>query len=126
VNHYRADLAEIAKQQNLDFVDVSAILAHQYEKLGQDKTFGLYHDKEPVHMDTPGSFFAAYATVGGLKALPDAPVTKYLAYLGQFVLPLPSQPADIAAPDPTAMTTQPKPTPARQAVPAAPAAPATK
>jgi lysophospholipase L1-like esterase len=91
VNDYRANERDIAKETKIDFVDVSDIIAREYEHLGPEKTYGLFHDHEPVHMDTPGSFMAAYCTVAGLKALPDAPVSKYLAYLGQFVLPMAGQ-----------------------------------
>jgi len=100
VGDYRANERDIAKESSIDFVDVSSILAREYEHFGQDKTYGMFHSKEPVHMTTPGSFMAAYCTVAGLKALQDAPVSKYLAYLGQFVLPMAGQ---LPAPAPVAV-----------------------
>jgi lysophospholipase L1-like esterase len=66
---------------------VSAILAREYEQLGQAKVAGLFHAREPVHMTAPGAFLAAQGTVAGLKSLLDAPVSRYLSNLGQEVTP---------------------------------------
>jgi hypothetical protein len=86
VNNYRKTSWKIAQQEgHVDFVDVSALVAEQYEKLGQEKTFGMFHTKEPVHLDIPGAFMDARITVAGLKGLPDAPVSKYLSYVGLMV-----------------------------------------
>jgi hypothetical protein len=85
VNNYREGSWKIAQQEHVDFVDVSALVAEQYEKLGQEKTFGMFHTKEPVHLDIPGAFMDARVTVSGLKGLPDAPISKYLSYLGLMV-----------------------------------------
>ena len=74
VNNYRETSWKIAQQEHVDFVDASALVAEQYEKLGQEKTFGMFHTKEPVHLDIPGAFMDARVTVSGLKGLPDAPV----------------------------------------------------
>jgi rhamnogalacturonan acetylesterase len=85
VNNYRETSWKIAQQEHVDFVDVSALVAKQYEKLGPEKTFGMFHTKEPVHLDIAGAFLNARVTVSGLKGLPDAPVSKYLSYLGLMV-----------------------------------------
>jgi lysophospholipase L1-like esterase len=85
VSGYREWARNIAMQEHVDFVDVSAIMAGEFQKFGEDKVNGLYHDHEPVHMTTPGSFMAAECIVAGLKALPDAPVSRYLSGLGKFV-----------------------------------------
>jgi rhamnogalacturonan acetylesterase len=86
VNNYRESSYKVAlEEHNTDFVDASAIIAEQYEKLGPEKTFGMFHAKEPVHINTPGAFLNARCIVAGLKGLPDAPVSKYLSYLGQQV-----------------------------------------
>jgi rhamnogalacturonan acetylesterase len=83
VNNYRESSYKVALEENhADFVDASALIAEQYEKLGPDKTFGMFHAKEPVHINTPGAFMNARCIVAGLKGLPDAPVSKYLSYLG--------------------------------------------
>jgi lysophospholipase L1-like esterase len=86
VSGYREWSRTIAEQEHrTDFVDVSTIIAREYEKLGQTKVAGLFHTREPVHMTTPGAFLAAQCTVAGLKALLDAPVSQFLSNLGQQV-----------------------------------------
>jgi hypothetical protein len=88
VNQYRESAYRVAlAEDHTDFVDASAIIAAQYEKLGPDKTFGLFHAKEPVHLNTAGAFLDAQLIVAGLKGLPDSPVTPFLSYLGQQVTP---------------------------------------
>ena len=76
---------KIAQQEHVDFVDVSALVAEQYEKLGDGRHSACLPAKEPVHLDIPGAFLNAQVTVSGLKGLPDAPVSKYLSYLGLMV-----------------------------------------
>jgi rhamnogalacturonan acetylesterase len=86
VGNYRESAYKIALQEHhTDFVDASAIIAEQYEKLGKEKTAGLFHAKEPVHINTPGAFLDARCIVAGLKGLSDAPVSRYLSYLGEQV-----------------------------------------
>jgi rhamnogalacturonan acetylesterase len=96
VGNYRESAYKIALQEHhTDFVDASAIIAEQYEKLGQEKTAGLFHAKEPVHINTPGAFLDARCIVAGLKGLSEAPVSRYLSYLGEQVeaaLPVPVPP----------------------------------
>jgi rhamnogalacturonan acetylesterase len=74
VGNYRESSYRIAVAEHADFVDVSAIVAAQYEKLGPEKTAGLFHTKEPVHLDTPGAFLNAQCIVAGLKGLSTAPL----------------------------------------------------
>lgn len=85
VSGYREWARTIAEQEHVDFVDASAIIAGQLEKFGQEKTFGLYHDREPVHMTSPGSFLAAECILSGIKSLPHSPITPYLSPLGTMV-----------------------------------------
>ena len=85
VSHYREWARSIAEQEHVLFVDVSAIIAGQFEKFGHTKVNGLFHDAEPVHMTSPGSFMAAECTLAGLKSLPDSPVIPYLSSLGRLV-----------------------------------------
>ncbi len=87
VGEYRAWIQEVAQQEQVDFLDVSAIMAVQYQKLGQDKVVGLYHAKETVHMTTPGAYVAAQLIVSGLKSLPGSPITRYLSRAGRMVTP---------------------------------------
>ncbi|SNT37821.1 Lysophospholipase L1 [Granulicella rosea] len=89
VGEYRQWARTVAQEEhNTDFVDVSAILGAEYEKFGQAKVNGLFHDRETVHMTTPGAYLAAQCIAAGLKGLPDAPVTTYLSALGQQLIPV--------------------------------------
>lgn len=96
VNNYRESSFRIASEEHVDFLDASALIAEQYEKLGQEKTFGMFHAKEPVHLDIPGAFLSARCVASGLKGLPDAPVSRYLSYTGLMVEaePPPTVPAE--------------------------------
>jgi hypothetical protein len=85
VSQYREWARAVAEQEHTVFADVSAIIAGQFEKFGQARVNGLFHDTEPVHMTTPGSFMAAECTLAGLKSLPNSPVKPYLSGLGQFI-----------------------------------------
>lgn len=88
VGQYREWARTVALEEgNTDFVDMSYLLATQFDKLGQEKVAGLYHDREPVHMDTPGAYTTAELTVAGLKGLLDLPVARYLSRAGEMVVP---------------------------------------
>ena len=80
---YRAWSKAIAEQEHVAFVDISDVMAKEYEKLGQAKTAALYHQKEPVHVNTVGAALNAEWTVEALKALPNAPVTPFLSARGR-------------------------------------------
>jgi len=68
-----------------------------------------------VHLDIPGAFMDAQITVSGLKGLPDAPISKYLSYLGLMVEAeappaVPSEwPQDLTHVTPVAAKTTPSP-----------------
>lgn len=96
VDDYREWCYTVALQEHhTDFVDVSALVAQQYDALGQAKTSGLFHDNEPVHVNVPGAFMDASIIAAGLRGLPDTPLEKFLSYLGERVVstPPPSIPA---------------------------------
>jgi rhamnogalacturonan acetylesterase len=89
VNNYRESAYRIASSEDhTDFVDASEIIAEQYRMLGPEKVAGLFHAKEPVHINTAGAFLDTRCIVAGLKGLPDAPVTQYLSFLGQEIIPV--------------------------------------
>ncbi|ADW70524.1 GDSL-type esterase/lipase family protein [Granulicella tundricola] len=89
VNNYRESSWRIANSEgHTDFVDVSEIIAQAYRKLGPDKTAGLFHTREQVHINTAGAFLDTRCIVAGLEGLTDAPITPYLSYLGQEITPV--------------------------------------
>jgi rhamnogalacturonan acetylesterase len=70
VNNYGETSWKIVQQAgHVDFVDVSALVAEQYEKLGQEMVFGMPRAREPVHLDIPGALLNARCTVASLKGL---------------------------------------------------------
>jgi lysophospholipase L1-like esterase len=85
VSDYRAWDRTVAEEEKVPFVDVSTIMAVQFEKFGQSKTAGLFHANEPVHMNTPGSFFAAACILAGLKSVPSLGVDRYLSSVGRLI-----------------------------------------
>jgi len=85
VSDYREWARTVADEEHAPFVDVSAIIAQQFEKFGRAKVDGLFHDTETVHMTTPGSFLAAECTFAGLRALPGEWITPYVSGLGKLV-----------------------------------------
>jgi len=68
----REDSFKVAREGHADSVDAIALIAEQYEKLGPEETFGMFHGKEPVRIDLPGAFMDARCVVAGLKGLSDA------------------------------------------------------
>jgi rhamnogalacturonan acetylesterase len=83
---YRTWSARVAVQENAIFVDISDIMASEYEKLGQEKTAALYHGDEPVHVNTRGAALNARWVVSGLKGIPGHPFDTYLSAAGRAVL----------------------------------------
>jgi lysophospholipase L1-like esterase len=82
---YREWTWTIAQQEHVDFLDMTEIIAEVYDGMPHDKVAALYHAKEPVHADWAGAELNAKLTVAGLKAMPGAPVTKYLSAKGKAV-----------------------------------------
>jgi len=82
---------EVAKAEHVPFVDVTNIIADQYQKMGQAgvrKFFLIDH----THTNPAGADFNAAAVIAGLKALPNSPFLPYLA-AGSMRMKLP-EPAD--------------------------------
>jgi lysophospholipase L1-like esterase len=84
---YRAWTRTIAAQEHVDFCDITEVMAREYEKLGEERTRTLYHNGESVHVNTAGAALNARWTVAGLKALPDAPINRFLSNEGSEVPP---------------------------------------
>jgi lysophospholipase L1-like esterase len=82
---YREWGAAVAKQEGVEFLDMTEIIAEVYDTMPHEKVAALYHAKEPVHADYEGAALNAKLTVEGLKGLPDAPVTRYLSPKGAAV-----------------------------------------
>lgn len=78
--------AQIAKDGNIAFVDLTNIVADQYELLGADRVAALF-PKDHTHTSAEGANLNAALVVSGLKALEGCPLTGMLSPLGQAVTP---------------------------------------
>ena len=75
---FREWAAEVARSQNVEFVDVTAIIADRYEALGQEKVKALF-GPDHTHTSPAGAEFNAAAVVAGLKGLKGDPFKKYFS-----------------------------------------------
>lgn len=85
LGQYREWAAEVAQQEGADYVDVTGIVAREYERLGEARVrtfFPLDH----THTDAEGAQLNAACVVAGLKALPDSPFTSYFSPKGDAVI----------------------------------------
>jgi len=92
--------AETARAEHVLFIDLTDIMADQFEAMGEDKVKGLY-PQDHTHFNAVGANLHAAGVVAGLKGLRPSPITKFLSAKGQAVpadlfswlqLPLPSNP----------------------------------
>ena len=85
LGHFREWTADIAQQENVDYVDLSRIVARAYQKLGQEKV-ATFFPLDHTHTNEQGAGLNAESVVAGLKALPDAPLTPYFSAKGEAVI----------------------------------------
>ena len=76
--------AEIAKSQGVAFVDLTKIIADQYEFLGQVRV-ATFFPKDHTHTSAEAANFNAALIVSGLKTLKDCPLSNYLSAKGNEV-----------------------------------------
>jgi lysophospholipase L1-like esterase len=93
--------AEIAKADHVQFINVTDLIADQYDAMGEDKMKALY-PRDHTHFNTVGADLHAAAVVSGLKGLRPDPVQRFLSAKGEAVeydpfgwlnLPRPANPA---------------------------------
>ena len=68
------------------FIDLNEIAALEYEKLGPDKVEPLFADAR-THTSAAGAELNARCVTAGLRALPGAPLDRYLSQKGKSVPP---------------------------------------
>jgi lysophospholipase L1-like esterase len=99
---YREWIRELAKNAGLEFIDLTRIVADQYQSWGQEKTSALFGG-DTVHANTAGADLNAASVVAGLKGIRRGPqIGKFLSEKGKAVeadvlgwlnLPEPANPA---------------------------------
>lgn len=70
--------AEVAKSQNVEFIDLTRIIADKYEQLGQEKVQALF-GPDHTHTSPAGAELNAELVVAGLKTLKHNPFGRYFA-----------------------------------------------
>ena len=70
--------AEIAQSQNVEFIDLTRIIADRYEELGQDKVQSLF-GPDHTHTSPAGAELNAELVVAGLKTLKHNPLGRYFS-----------------------------------------------
>jgi lysophospholipase L1-like esterase len=98
--HYRGWDRELARTASVSFVDVTRIIADQYEAMGEARVKDLF-PKDHTHANPTGADRNAAAVVAGLKGLTKSPIIPWLSEKGRGVeadrdgwlnLPEPAQP----------------------------------
>lgn len=67
--------AEIAKSQNVEFIDLTTVIANKYEEQGQEKVKSLFA-QDHTHTNPAGAKLNAELVVAGLRTLKHTPATK--------------------------------------------------
>jgi lysophospholipase L1-like esterase len=73
--------AEVARQENVGFIDLNEMVARKYDEIGRDavmKLFPLVTPDEHTHTNWAGAELNARMVVAGLAALRDQPLRAYL------------------------------------------------
>ncbi len=76
--------AEIAKSQNVTFIDLTTLIANKYEELGEEKVKELFAT-DHTHTSPAGAELNASLVVEGLKILRSKPLNRYLSEKGKAV-----------------------------------------
>jgi lysophospholipase L1-like esterase len=82
--NYSKWAAEIAQSQNVAFIDLTQIIADQYELLGQAKV-ATFFPRDHTHTSVEAADFNAALVVSGLKNLKECNLSGYLSEKGQGV-----------------------------------------
>ena len=76
--------AEVAKSQNVLFIDVTKLIADKYEQSGEEKVKTLF-GPDHTHTSPSGAELNASLVIAGLKLLKGRPLNRYLSAKGKAV-----------------------------------------
>lgn len=76
--------ADVARSEQVMFIDLNEIIARQYDALGPEKVDPLFADPH-THTSMAGAELNAASVVAGLKALKKDPLAKYFSAKGKAV-----------------------------------------
>ena len=77
-NDYARWAAEVAKSEQVGFIDLNEIIARRYDELGPEKVEPLFGDPH-THTSLAGAELNAACVVAGLKQIEDCPLRDFLA-----------------------------------------------
>src|SRR5260370_13041253 len=80
--HFGEWSAEVAKETAVTFVDLTAAIADEYEKMGQEKVSALF-PQDHTHTSAAGADLNASLVVAGIKGIPNCPLVNYLSAKGK-------------------------------------------
>lgn len=83
-DNYGGWARQIAAQQHVAFIDLNAIIAGHYDKLGEQNVEQLFADPH-THTSWAGAVLNAKCVVAGLKALPHDPLAAYFSAKGRAI-----------------------------------------
>lgn len=84
LGHFREWTAQVAREEHVDYVDLTQITGRQYQKLGAEKVAAFF-PLDHTHTDREGAELNARSVVAGLKDLPGHPLDPYLSAAGLAV-----------------------------------------
>ncbi len=85
-NTWREWISNCAKETGACFVDLSEIIGQGYDHLDRATVEGFFDDAR-THTNAAGALFNAKALVSGLRALPSAPLDRFLSDEGKIIPP---------------------------------------
>jgi lysophospholipase L1-like esterase len=85
---FRQWIIETAKAEGVQFVDVTNIIADQYEKMGEENVKAMF-GPDYVHTSPAGADLNAASVVAGLKGITNSPFVVLLSEKGQTVAAYP-------------------------------------
>ena len=78
---YAGWAADVARQENVDFIDLNALVAHKYDEIGRDAVMQLFPLVEPdehTHTNQAGAELNARIVIASLGMLGQQPLRGYL------------------------------------------------
>jgi len=70
--------AEVARSENVDFLNLNEIIARKYDELGPEKVEPLFADAN-THTTRVGAELSAACVIAGIKALANQPLTSFFS-----------------------------------------------
>jgi lysophospholipase L1-like esterase len=89
-NDYAGWAAEIARQENVGFIDLNEMIANKYDELGHDPVMKLFPQVTPdehTHTNLAGAELNARFVIAGLKAIKGQPLQAFLSAKAVDVAP---------------------------------------